>query len=146
MEFSIISISAFVAILNQCVKYIADTFIKKDISKYIPIFSGVFGIILGIAGYYISNVDMGNNIIEAFFIGLCAGLSSTGAHQIGKQLNKDSNTDTESDTSNPVLEVFQNIVSNTNVDNTYNEESDTSSSTDTDDVDDDTDNNDVDVD
>ena len=85
MEFSIVTISAFVGILNECVKKIASIF-GKDLNKFIPLFSILFGIILGISGYYIPNVVMGNNIVEAIFIGISAGAAATGCHQIYKQL------------------------------------------------------------
>ena len=88
LEFSIISISTFVTVLNEVVKYIADTMFKKDIKRYIPMFSIIFGIILGIIGFYIPTVEMGNNIVEAIFIGIAAGSAATGFNQIGKQLNK----------------------------------------------------------
>ena len=88
LEFSIISISTFVTVLNEVVKYIADTMFKKDIKRYIPMFSIVFGIVLGIIGFYIPNVEMGNNIVEAIFIGIAAGSAATGVNQIGKQLYK----------------------------------------------------------
>lgn len=102
LEFSIISISAFVGVLNEIVKYISKNVFKKDISRYIPLFSLGFGIILGIAGFYTPNVVMGNNIIEAIFIGLSAGSAATGIHQIPKQLMKGNETcvapETEEDT------------------------------------------------
>ena len=88
LEFSIISISTFVTVLNEVVKYIADTMFKKDIKRYIPMFSIVFGIVLGIIGFYIPTVEMGNNIVEAIFIGIAAGSAATGVNQIGKQLYK----------------------------------------------------------
>ena len=88
LEFSIITISSFVTMLDEFVKTFAKLVFKKDISKYIPIFSVVFGVILGIVGYYIPDVAMGNNIVEAIFIGISAGSAATGVNQIGKQLNK----------------------------------------------------------
>ena len=88
LEFSIISISTFVTVLNEVVKYIADTMFKKDIKRYIPMFSIIFGIVLGIIGFYIPTVEMGNNIVEAIFIGIAAGSAATGVNQIGKQLYK----------------------------------------------------------
>ena len=51
-------------------------------------FSIIFGIVLGIIGFYIPNVEMGNNIVEAIFIGIAAGSAATGVNQIGKQLYK----------------------------------------------------------
>lgn len=94
LQFSIISITAFVAALNECVKYISINVFNKNINAYIPIFSLIFGILLGIAGYFTNNVDMGNNLIEAIFIGLTAGATATDIHQVGKQLFK-MNTDSE---------------------------------------------------
>lgn len=93
LEFSIITISSFVTMLDEFVKTFSKLVFKKDISKFIPIFSVVFGVILGIVGYYIPEVAMGNNIVEAIFIGISAGSAATGVNQIGKQLNK---TDTPS--------------------------------------------------
>ena len=93
LEFSIITITTFVAMLNECTKYFANLIFKKDIKKYIPVFSIIFGVALGVIGYYLPNVEMGNNIVEAVFIGIAAGAGSTGIHQIGKQFGK---TDTGS--------------------------------------------------
>lgn len=90
MQLTLVTIGAFVAVLNQGTKYIANTFIKKDVSKFIPICSVIYGIILGIIGYYLPEANMGNNLIEAIFIGISAGSASTGVHQIGKQLTKPS--------------------------------------------------------
>lgn len=90
-EFSIVTITVFVTSLNECVKHVAKS-LGKDVNKYIPIFSMIFGIMLGIAGYYLPNVTMGNNILEAIFIGLSAGASATGCHQVYKQLSKEDGT------------------------------------------------------
>ena len=105
LEFSIISISTFVTVLNEVVKYMADTMFKKDIKRYIPMFSIVFGIVLGIIGFYIPNVEMGNNIVEAIFIGIAAGSAATGVNQIGKQLyNKDINGKDINDQINEIVD------------------------------------------
>lgn len=88
LEFSIATISAFVATLNELTKYITKTYIKKDISRYIPLFSLLYGLILGISGFFIPSVEMGSNIVEAIFIGLSAGAASTGIHQVYKQQTK----------------------------------------------------------
>lgn len=86
LEFSIATITAFVGFLNELVKLISKKCFDKELNRYIPLFSIVFGLILGIAGYFIPNVEMGNNIIEAIFIGISAGCAATGIHQVGKQL------------------------------------------------------------
>lgn len=86
LEFSIATITAFVGFLNELVKLISKKCFDKELNKYIPLFSIAFGLILGIAGYLIPNVEMGNNIVEAIFIGISAGCAATGIHQVGKQL------------------------------------------------------------
>lgn len=88
LEFSIISISSFVTILDESVKTISSQCFKKDITKFIPLLSVIFGIALGIVGFYTPGVEMGNNMVEAIFIGLSAGSAATGVNQISKQLNK----------------------------------------------------------
>ena len=87
MEFSIVTIAAFVGILNEATKAIARSF-GKNVNRYIPICSVIYGIILGVCGYFMSDVKMGNNLIEAIIIGVSAGLSSTGVHQAFHQLAK----------------------------------------------------------
>lgn len=82
MELSIITIGTFVAILNQGTKYIAKNFIKHDVSRWIPVCSVLYGIILGIIGFIMPDVEMGNNLLEAIFIGISAGSTSTCIHQI----------------------------------------------------------------
>ena len=86
LEFSIATITAFVGFLNELVKLISKKCFDKDLNKYIPLFFIAFGLILGIVGYLIPNVEMGNNIVEAIFIGISAGCAATGIHQVGKQL------------------------------------------------------------
>jgi hypothetical protein len=88
LEFSIITISSFVTILDETVKTISQQVFKKDVKKFLPLLSVIFGIGLGIIGFYTPGVDMGNNLVEAVFIGLAAGSAATGVHQITKQLNK----------------------------------------------------------
>ena len=88
LQFSIITITTFVTMLVSTTRYIATACFRKDISRTLPLFSLIYGVGLAIAGYYLTNVDMGNNVIEAFFIGLAAGGAATGFNQVGKQLYK----------------------------------------------------------
>ena len=88
LQFSILTIGTFVTMLDSITIFIGKACFKKDIKKVIPIFSLIFGLALGIAGYYTPNVDMGANLIEAIFIGLSAGAAATGVNQVGKQLGK----------------------------------------------------------
>lgn len=97
-NFSILTISPFVGVLNEATKSIAKCF-KKDINRYIPIFSLVYGVLLGIAGYYIPDLDFGNNLVEAIFVGLVGGGAATGVHQTFHQLSSKID-DAKSETSN----------------------------------------------
>ena len=105
-NFSILTISPFVGVLNEATKSIAKCF-KKDINRYIPIFSLVYGVILGIVGYYIPGLDFGNNLVEAIFAGLVGGGAATGVHQTFHQISskiddaksETSNTDNDDDSS-----------------------------------------------
>jgi hypothetical protein len=89
LQFSILTIGTFVTMLDSISIFIGKACFKKDIKRIVPILSLTFGLILGIAGYYTPNVDMGRNLIEAIFIGLSAGAAATGINQVGKQLDKD---------------------------------------------------------
>ena len=95
LEFSIITISSFVTILDETVKTISQQVFKKDVKKFLPLLSVIFGIGLGIIGFYTPGVDMGNNLVEAVFIGLAAGSAATGVNQITKQLNKKDTPDVQ---------------------------------------------------
>lgn len=90
LEFSIITISAFVSVLNELTKTISKNCFGKSINRYIPIFSLVYGVTLAICGYFIPDVFFGNNIVEAIFIGLSAGGAAVGIHQTFHQLSKPS--------------------------------------------------------
>lgn len=94
MKLSIVTIGIFVGMLNQATKYLDNNIIKKDLSKYIPICSVVFGILLGVIGYFMPDVEMGTDLLEAIFIGASAGSASTGVHQIYKQHTKTTNIQT----------------------------------------------------
>lgn len=109
LEFSVATITVFVGLLNQLVKFISKTYFKFDIKKYIPLFSIGFGLILGIAGFFMPNVDMGNNIIEAIFIGIASGCAATGVHQVGKQLGLTSPSIVEEDIDIPTEELMEQI-------------------------------------
>lgn len=88
LEFSIITITAFVSVLDTTMILILQNFVKGDFKKIIPLCSIIFGVTLGIVGYYTKNVEMGSNLVEAIFIGISAGAAATGIDQVGKQLGK----------------------------------------------------------
>lgn len=94
MKLSIVTIGAFVAAMNQATKYIGNNFIKRDISKFIPICSVIYGILLALIGFFfVPDSEMGNDFIEAIIVGISAGSASTGLHQIGRQISKSNNSD-----------------------------------------------------
>ena len=93
LQFSILTIGTFVTMLDSISILICKICFKKDIKKIVPILSLIFGLGLGIAGYYTPDVDMGNNLIEAIFIGLSAGAAATGVNQVGRQLTKNEQYD-----------------------------------------------------
>lgn len=119
LEFTITTISVFVAALNELVKTISMKCFNYDIKKYIPLFSIGFGLILGILGYFAPNITMGNNIVEAIFIGIASGGNAVGFHQIYKQLSKgevvinnDSVEDDETQSEDPVVSEDEVILMN----------------------------------
>ena len=90
LEFSIVTISVFVSTLNEITKAIVKGVFKKEINKFIPLFSIAYGIALAITAFYTGIENFGNNLIEAIFIGLSSGAAAVGYHQVGKQLLKPS--------------------------------------------------------
>lgn len=86
MEFSIITVSAFVATLNEITKAIAKDVFNKSANRFIPLFSIGYGLALGLIAWFAKIPGFGTNAIEAAFIGLSSGAAATGYHQIGKQL------------------------------------------------------------
>ncbi|MEG1804991.1 MAG: phage holin family protein [Clostridia bacterium] len=57
--------------------------------RFIPIIAGGLGIILGILIFFFApHLIFATDIFTAIIVGMASGLSSTGAHQIFKQLNK----------------------------------------------------------
>lgn len=103
LEFSIITISTFVTILVSTTRYIATACFKKDISKVLPLFAIAYGIVLGIAGYYTPDIEMGKNLVEAIFIGISTGAAATGFNQVGKQLYKNTLNPAEAVIKDPEL-------------------------------------------
>ena len=63
---------------------------NKDNYKIIPVIVGFFGGVLGITLFLINPKEIfdSSNILTAIAIGILSGLSSTGTHQVFKQLFK----------------------------------------------------------
>ena len=90
LEFTVVTISVFVSTLNEITKTLVKGIFHKEINKFIPIFSILYGIGLALIAFYTGIENFGNNIIEAMFIGLSSGAAAVGYHQVGKQLFKKS--------------------------------------------------------
>ena len=86
MEFSTVTVSAFVATLNEVTKKIAKDVFNKEANKFIPLFSLGYGLALAMIAWFSKIPGFGSNVIEAAFIGITSGAAATGYHQIGKQL------------------------------------------------------------
>lgn len=57
-------------------------------NKWIPLFCGVFGGILGVVAMFVMPDYPGADILTAIAVGIVSGLSATGIDQIGKQLSE----------------------------------------------------------
>lgn len=86
MEFSTVTVSAFVATLNEVTKKIAKDVFNREANKFIPLFSIGYGLALAMIAWFSKIPGFGSNVIEAAFIGITSGAAATGYHQIGKQL------------------------------------------------------------
>ena len=56
-------------------------------NKWIPLFAGLLGGILGIVGLYIMPEFPASDILTAISVGISSGLAATGANQVYKQLS-----------------------------------------------------------
>lgn len=115
LEFSIITIGSFVTMLDSITRYIGKFCFKKDIGRVLPIFSIIYGVALGICGFYTPNVEMGANLIEAIFIGLSAGAAATGINQVGKQLNKKTKEEETEENTTLVMNALAEFIENMKV-------------------------------
>lgn len=62
---------------------------KENLYKLIPIFSGLFGGLLGILIFLTSNeMKEVSNIYQALGVGIISGFASTGTNQVIKQIVK----------------------------------------------------------
>ena len=87
MEF--IDIASVAAITVIC--YLIGEAVKLTAldNKWIPVFCGVAGAVLGIAGMYIMADFPATDYITAAAVGIVSGLAATGANQVYKQLKED---------------------------------------------------------
>jgi hypothetical protein len=109
LEFSIVTISVFVSTLNEITKALAKGVFRKDINRFIPLFSIAYGIGLAIAAFYTGIENFGNNIIQAVFIGLSSGAAAVGYHQVGKQLLKPQEQPQQQEEEDPVAEAAEDV-------------------------------------
>ena len=86
MDFGMAGVAAITVIA-----YIAGLAVKASgiSNKWIPIFCGACGAVLGIAGMFIMPEFPVNDYISAFAVGIVSGLAAVGVNQIGKQMGKE---------------------------------------------------------
>ena len=58
-------------------------------NKWIPVFCGVIGAVLGVVSLYVMPDFPANDIVTALAVGVTSGLAATGADQVYKQMTKD---------------------------------------------------------
>lgn len=86
MEFGIATVAAITVLA-----YIVGVALKASAinDKWIPVFCGLFGIVLGIAALYLGVPDFpAADPLTAAAVGAVSGLAATGLNQIGKQLTQ----------------------------------------------------------
>lgn len=54
-------------------------------NKWLPVFCGVLGAILGVVALYVMPDYPAGDLLTAIAVGIVSGLAATGAHQIYKQ-------------------------------------------------------------
>jgi uncharacterized membrane protein HdeD (DUF308 family) len=59
-------------------------------NKWLPVFAGAFGAVLGVVALYIMPGYPASDPITAVAVGIVSGLAATGINQIYKQLSGDS--------------------------------------------------------
>ena len=86
MDFGIATVAAITAIVYVIGLTVKNTSLNN---KWIPSISGVAGILLGIAAYFIGVPDFpASDVLTAAAVGAVSGLAATGINQVAKQLNK----------------------------------------------------------
>lgn len=58
-------------------------------NKWIPVFCGVIGAVLGVVSLYVMPDFPANDIVTSLAVGVTSGLAATGADQVYKQMTKD---------------------------------------------------------
>ncbi len=87
MDFGIANVAAIMV-----VAYLVGAIVRASPlgNKWIPIFCGVTGLVIGVAALYLGMPDFpARDPITAAAVGAASGLAATGANQIGKQLKKE---------------------------------------------------------
>jgi len=87
----IICVPVIVAVVYGIIE-LYKKFIAKDkefLVAIVPLISAILGGLLGILAFYlVPSIIVATNVVTAFLVGLCSGLSATGTNQIFKQFKK----------------------------------------------------------
>ena len=87
MDFGIINIGIITVICYFAAELLKN-FVPKFNNKYLPIFCGVLGAILGVVSMHVIDAFPATDYLSAVGIGIASGLAATGTNQIYKQLTK----------------------------------------------------------
>ena len=100
MDFaSVPIITLLVYWLNELVKQITNN--NENFKRFIPIFSTLSGMILGVVVFYaFPSMEIAKNVLYAIGVGGVSGLAATGSNQIFKQLGKFKNIDPKTPSQN----------------------------------------------
>ena len=83
-----LGIAGVAAITIIC--FLAAEIVKATLldNKWLPVFCGILGGVLGIVGMNVMPEFPASDILTAVAVGIVSGLGATGAHQIYKQLSE----------------------------------------------------------
>lgn len=85
MDFGIINIG-IITVLCYFVAEILKNFVPKFNNKYLPLFCGALGGVLGVISMHVIDAFPATDYLSAVGIGIASGLAATGTNQIYKQL------------------------------------------------------------
>ncbi len=86
MDFGIINIG-IITVICYFTAEILKNFVPKFNNKYLPIFCGTLGGILGVVSMHVIDSFPATDYLSAVGIGIASGLAATGTNQIYKQLS-----------------------------------------------------------
>ena len=86
MDFGIINIG-IITVICYFVAELLKNFVPKFNNKYLPLFCGALGGVLGVISMHVIDAFPATDYLSAIGIGIASGLAATGTNQIYKQLS-----------------------------------------------------------